>query len=117
MSSSNSTSDPSPSCRPTKVEVPKELPKVSMVNTSLKKAITEGSLGIDQGVGSTSGIRACALRNFDLGKMELENSQNNALAKLPMLKLGEYEMWEIRIKQYFQIQDYTLWEVIENGNS
>ncbi|GKD36824.1 hypothetical protein Tco_1257031 [Tanacetum coccineum] len=49
--------------------------------------------------------------------MELENTQNNALAKLPMLKLGEYEMWEIRIKQYFQIQDYALWEVIENGNS
>ncbi|GKB36303.1 putative ribonuclease H-like domain-containing protein, partial [Tanacetum coccineum] len=49
--------------------------------------------------------------------MELENTQNNALAKLPILKLGEYEMWEIRIKQYFQIQDYALWEVIENGNS
>ncbi|GKE21781.1 putative ribonuclease H-like domain-containing protein, partial [Tanacetum coccineum] len=49
--------------------------------------------------------------------MELENTQNNALAKLPMLKLGEYEMWKIRIKQYFQIQDYALWEVIENGNS
>ncbi|GJX77342.1 hypothetical protein Tco_0324153 [Tanacetum coccineum] len=58
--------DPSPSCRPTKVEVPKELPKVSMVNTSLKKlkhhlagfdvavkerttatAITEGSWGFE----------------------------------------------------------------------
>ncbi|GJW61691.1 ribonuclease H-like domain-containing protein [Tanacetum coccineum] len=26
-------------------------------------------------------------------------------------------MWVIRIKQYFQIQDYALWEVIENGNS
>ncbi|GJU45161.1 reverse transcriptase domain-containing protein [Tanacetum coccineum] len=25
--------------------------------------------------------------------------------------------WEIRIKQYFQVQDYALWEVIENGNS
>ncbi|GJY08903.1 ribonuclease H-like domain-containing protein [Tanacetum coccineum] len=49
--------------------------------------------------------------------MELENSQNNALAKLPMLKLGDYEMWEIRIKQCFQIQDYALWEVIEYGNS
>ncbi|GJZ26994.1 putative ribonuclease H-like domain-containing protein, partial [Tanacetum coccineum] len=49
--------------------------------------------------------------------IELENTQNNALAKLPMLKLGEYEMWEIRIKQYFQIQDYALWEVIENRNS
>ncbi|GJW53772.1 hypothetical protein Tco_0097857 [Tanacetum coccineum] len=42
--------------------------------------------------------------------MELENTQNNALAKFPMLKLEEYEMWEIRIKQYFQIQDYALWE-------
>ncbi|GKE29121.1 hypothetical protein Tco_1444505 [Tanacetum coccineum] len=31
------SSDPTPSCRPTKVEVPKELPKVSMVHTSLKK--------------------------------------------------------------------------------
>ncbi|GJX79832.1 putative ribonuclease H-like domain-containing protein [Tanacetum coccineum] len=30
-------SHPSPSCRPNKVEVPKELPKFSMVNTSLKK--------------------------------------------------------------------------------
>nr|GEU43414.1 hypothetical protein [Tanacetum cinerariifolium] len=29
--------DPTPSNRPTKVEVPKELPKVDMVNTSLKK--------------------------------------------------------------------------------
>ncbi|GJQ89706.1 hypothetical protein Tco_0000845 [Tanacetum coccineum] len=29
--------DPSPSCRSTKVEVPKELPKVSLVNMSLKK--------------------------------------------------------------------------------
>ncbi|GJR26045.1 hypothetical protein Tco_1102277 [Tanacetum coccineum] len=52
---------------------------------------------------------SCQPINFK-GTMELENSQNNALAKLPMLKLGEYEMWEIRIKQYFQIQDYALWE-------
>ncbi|GJY29058.1 hypothetical protein Tco_0404825 [Tanacetum coccineum] len=63
---SMNSSDLSPSCRPTKVEVPKELPKVSMVNTSLKKlkhhlagfdvvvkerttatAITEGSWGFE----------------------------------------------------------------------
>ncbi|GJU87440.1 hypothetical protein Tco_1294986 [Tanacetum coccineum] len=31
------SSEPTPSGRPTKVEVPKKLPKVSMVNTSLKK--------------------------------------------------------------------------------
>ncbi|GJV51125.1 hypothetical protein Tco_1446866 [Tanacetum coccineum] len=34
---SMNSSDPSPSCRPTKVKVLKELPKLSMVNTSLKK--------------------------------------------------------------------------------
>ncbi|GJW78698.1 putative ribonuclease H-like domain-containing protein [Tanacetum coccineum] len=88
----------------------------SRVNT-VKVAYTLQGKKKDQGLGSTSGIRACALRNFDLEVMELENTQNNALAKLPMLKLGEYEMWEIRIKQHFQIQDYALWEVIENRNS
>ncbi|GJR39624.1 putative ribonuclease H-like domain-containing protein [Tanacetum coccineum] len=49
--------------------------------------------------------------------MEFESTNSNTTAKLPILKLGEYEMWVIRIKQYFQIQDYALWEVIENGNS
>ncbi|GJZ96527.1 putative ribonuclease H-like domain-containing protein [Tanacetum coccineum] len=58
-----------------------------------------------------------ALRNFDLEDMELESTNNGPNAKLPILKLGEYEMWAIRIKQYFQIQDYALWEVIENGDS
>ncbi|GJX01589.1 hypothetical protein Tco_0185502 [Tanacetum coccineum] len=48
--------------------------------------------------------------------MEFESAHSNTTAKLPILKLGEYEMWVIRIKQYFQIQDYALWEVIENGN-
>ncbi|GKC41260.1 putative ribonuclease H-like domain-containing protein [Tanacetum coccineum] len=49
--------------------------------------------------------------------MEFESAQSNTTAKLPILKLGEYEMWVIRIKQYFQVQDYALWEVIKNGNS
>ncbi|GKF31071.1 hypothetical protein Tco_0100869, partial [Tanacetum coccineum] len=29
----------------------------------------------------------------------------------------EYDMWRLRIEQYFQVQDYALWDVIENGNS
>ncbi|GJW41415.1 hypothetical protein Tco_0067260 [Tanacetum coccineum] len=49
-----------------------------------------------------------ALRNFDLEDMELESTNSGPTAKLLILKLGEYEMWAIRIKQYFQIQDYTL---------
>ncbi|GJZ07886.1 putative ribonuclease H-like domain-containing protein [Tanacetum coccineum] len=49
--------------------------------------------------------------------MELENSQNNALAKLPMLKLGEYEMWEIDSQAVLSDQRSALWEVIENEDS
>ncbi|GKB15068.1 putative ribonuclease H-like domain-containing protein, partial [Tanacetum coccineum] len=30
---------------------------------------------------------------------------------------GKYEMWKLRIEQYFQVQDYALWDVIKNGNS
>ncbi|GJU45536.1 retrovirus-related pol polyprotein from transposon TNT 1-94 [Tanacetum coccineum] len=43
------SSDPNPSCRPTKVEVPNELPKVSMVNMSLKK-LKHHLAGFDVGV-------------------------------------------------------------------
>ncbi|GJV58852.1 hypothetical protein Tco_1464952 [Tanacetum coccineum] len=49
--------------------------------------------------------------------MDLETVQTITTAKLPILKLGEYDMWRIRIKQYFQVQDYALWDVIENGNA
>ncbi|GKD69958.1 hypothetical protein Tco_1324048 [Tanacetum coccineum] len=49
--------------------------------------------------------------------MDLETTQTNVAAKLPLLKQGEDEMWRLRIEQYFQIQDYALWDVIKNGNS
>ncbi|GJU13740.1 putative ribonuclease H-like domain-containing protein [Tanacetum coccineum] len=45
---------------------------------------------------------------------DVNESSNN---KLPFLKQGEYDMWRLRIEQYFQVQDYALWDVIENGNS
>ncbi|GJS06462.1 hypothetical protein Tco_0363258 [Tanacetum coccineum] len=38
-----------------------------------------------------------------------------ATSKVPMLKPGEFELWGMRIKQYIQMIDYALWEVIENG--
>ncbi|GKC65540.1 hypothetical protein Tco_1098138 [Tanacetum coccineum] len=47
--------------------------------------------------------------------MNLE--QNNYLAKLPLLKQGEYDTWRLRIESYIQLQDYSLWEIIEEGNS
>ncbi|GJV21873.1 ribonuclease H-like domain-containing protein [Tanacetum coccineum] len=50
-------------------------------------------------------------------EMDLQTVQTTTTAKLPILKQGEYDMWRLRIEQYFQVQDYALWDVIENGNS
>nr|GEV67873.1 hypothetical protein [Tanacetum cinerariifolium] len=49
--------------------------------------------------------------------MKQENIQTSGIVKFPILKQGEYEMWRLRIKQYFQTQDYALWDVIKNENS
>ncbi|GKB71859.1 hypothetical protein Tco_0933271 [Tanacetum coccineum] len=52
--------------------------------------------------------------------MDLEIAQTTTTAKSPHSQIhgkGEYDMWWLRIEQYFQVQDYALWDVIENGNS
>nr|GEV78230.1 hypothetical protein [Tanacetum cinerariifolium] len=45
-----------------------------------------------------------------------KNPKEGTLLVKELLKLAEYDMSRLRIKQYFQIQDYDLWDVIENGN-
>nr|GFD28403.1 hypothetical protein [Tanacetum cinerariifolium] len=37
--------------------------------------------------------------------------------KLPILNPNEFGLWKIRIKQYFLMTGYSLWEVILNGDS
>nr|GFC67761.1 ribonuclease H-like domain-containing protein [Tanacetum cinerariifolium] len=37
--------------------------------------------------------------------------------KLPILNPNKFDLWKIRIKQYFLMTDYSLWEVILNGDS
>ena len=49
--------------------------------------------------------------------MEMENNSGNVAARLPKLKLNEFEMWRIMIEQYFLVQDYALWEIIMFGDS
>ncbi|GJV21814.1 putative ribonuclease H-like domain-containing protein [Tanacetum coccineum] len=49
--------------------------------------------------------------------MELVSTQVVTAAKLPLLNLGEFELWKMRIEQYFLMTDYALWEVILNGDS
>ncbi|GKD36603.1 hypothetical protein Tco_1252112, partial [Tanacetum coccineum] len=76
---------------------------------------TDGNLNYDDLIGST--LKKKQLRRTLFTKeIDLETTQTNAATKLPLLKQGEYEMWRLRIEQYFRIQDYALWDVIENGN-
>nr|GEV31189.1 ribonuclease H-like domain-containing protein [Tanacetum cinerariifolium] len=50
-------------------------------------------------------------------KMDFETAQTSTTAKLPIFKQGEYDIWRLRIEKHFQVQDYALWDVIENENS
>nr|GEU55215.1 hypothetical protein [Tanacetum cinerariifolium] len=49
--------------------------------------------------------------------MESLNPHMVSAAKLPILNHNEFDLWEIRIEQYFLMTDYSLWEVILNGDS
>nr|GFC42155.1 hypothetical protein [Tanacetum cinerariifolium] len=37
-------------------------------------------------------------------------------AKLPILNPNEFDLWKMRIEQFFLMTDYSFWEVILNGD-
>ncbi|GJZ59029.1 hypothetical protein Tco_0614845 [Tanacetum coccineum] len=45
------------------------------------------------------------------------DSQSTQTVKLPILQPSEYDLWKMRMEQYLQCIDYTLWEIIENHNA
>nr|GEZ31007.1 hypothetical protein [Tanacetum cinerariifolium] len=49
--------------------------------------------------------------------MESQSTPVIFAAKLPILNPNEFDLWKIRIEQYFLMTDYSLWEVIINGDS
>ncbi|GKC08425.1 hypothetical protein Tco_1000035 [Tanacetum coccineum] len=49
-------------------------------------------------------------------KMEAGTTSTTLTARLPILNPVEYDLWLMRIEQYFLMTDYSLWEVILNGN-
>nr|GEW81640.1 hypothetical protein [Tanacetum cinerariifolium] len=65
----------------------------------------------------------CLRRHFSTHKnlffvlMESLSPQVVSAAKLPILNPNEFEIWKMRIEQYLLMTDYSLWEVILNGDS
>nr|GEX51642.1 hypothetical protein [Tanacetum cinerariifolium] len=49
--------------------------------------------------------------------MESLSPQVVSAAKLPILNPNEFDLWKMRIEQYFLMTGYSLWEVILNGDS
>ncbi|GKB80932.1 hypothetical protein Tco_0947827 [Tanacetum coccineum] len=47
-------------------------------------------------------------------KMEAGTTSKTLTARLPILNPGEYDLWLMRIEQYFLMTDYSPWEVILN---
>ncbi|GJW03708.1 ribonuclease H-like domain-containing protein [Tanacetum coccineum] len=48
--------------------------------------------------------------------MEAGTTTTTLTTRLPILNPGDYDLWLMRIEQYFLMIDYSLWEVIKNGN-
>ncbi|GKB57292.1 ribonuclease H-like domain-containing protein, partial [Tanacetum coccineum] len=46
-----------------------------------------------------------------------ETTQTVYALKLPILKIGDYDLWSMRMEQYPTHTDYALWEVIVNGDA
>nr|GEU47575.1 hypothetical protein [Tanacetum cinerariifolium] len=57
------------------------------------------------------------IRSVYYKEMDQDSAHMVVASKMPMLKPGEYELWRMRMEQYIQMIDYSLQEVIENGNA
>nr|GFD01061.1 hypothetical protein [Tanacetum cinerariifolium] len=49
--------------------------------------------------------------------MDSPSLQVVSAARLPILNPNEFDLWKMRIEQYFLMTDYSLREVILNGDS
>nr|GEX55703.1 putative ribonuclease H-like domain-containing protein [Tanacetum cinerariifolium] len=49
--------------------------------------------------------------------MDSQSTPVVSATKLPILNPNEFDLWKMRIERYFLMTDYSLWEVIINGDS
>nr|GEW73047.1 hypothetical protein [Tanacetum cinerariifolium] len=88
--------------------VPVELASSSRITRS-----SDGSLRAS-GEALNKKIQLIFTRSFVSDKMEAGTTATTLTAKLPILNPREYDLWLMRIEQYFFMIYYSLWEVIKN---
>ncbi|GJV82048.1 retrovirus-related pol polyprotein from transposon TNT 1-94 [Tanacetum coccineum] len=99
---SMNSSDHTPSNRPTKVKVPKELPKVSMVNTSLKKLkhhLASFDMAVEQHHNASMNVHECKkclkletelLNKKDFIEKETYDKLDNSVSNQSALSFDQY---------------------------
>nr|GEV23430.1 hypothetical protein [Tanacetum cinerariifolium] len=95
------SSEPTPSTKPTKVDVPKELPKVSMVNTSLKK-LKHHLASFDVVVKERTPVTAITEGTFNSfpGFNRRFVKSPGSESRPPMLNKENYVPWSSRLLRY-----------------
>ncbi|GJX10588.1 hypothetical protein Tco_0200447 [Tanacetum coccineum] len=107
-------------------------PRGAVYDAILKKKITkkediEGNFEIPCSTEGLKNVNVLVDQGFDVNAMpystytkltdeEAGTTSTTLTARLPILNPGEYDLWLMRIEQYFLLTDYSLWEVILNGN-
>ncbi|GKA90621.1 ribonuclease H-like domain-containing protein [Tanacetum coccineum] len=61
-------------------------------------------------------IKLRSSRSVHWDQQVARTTSTTLTARLPILNPGEYDLWLMMIEQYFLMTDYSLWEVIMNGN-
>nr|GEY88212.1 retrovirus-related Pol polyprotein from transposon TNT 1-94 [Tanacetum cinerariifolium] len=91
---------------------------------ALNKALVKDLLSKDLSSGIRSIWRTLLKKtSFQHTKLTLYVSMDSlspqvvSAAKLPIPNPNEFDLWKMRIEQYFLMTDYSLWEVILNGDS
>nr|GEU65235.1 hypothetical protein [Tanacetum cinerariifolium] len=82
---------------------PDSWPEIKRPKIQFSLFISAGASGVSAGAISSKQNSLCP--------------QVVSAAKLPILNPNEFDLWKMRIEQYFLMTDYSLWEVILNGNS
>nr|GEX68357.1 hypothetical protein [Tanacetum cinerariifolium] len=86
-------------------------------NGTSRTRSTETSAGLVAIQAQLNNIGREIKRSICYKKMDQDSTHIVTASKVPMLKPGEYELWRMRMEQNIQMIDYSLCEVIENGNA
>nr|GEX01598.1 ribonuclease H-like domain-containing protein [Tanacetum cinerariifolium] len=97
------------------------VPMETEVRRGVPELVADSSYAVVREVGVVSDLSKVANPLYTLRDKDPLKSKDPqavvAAAKLLILNPNEFDLWKKRIEQYFLMTDYSLWEVILNGDS